>query len=880
MREKRTIGIIVGLIIMTFVGLPTKVEAADFNVIADSPISVVGPGRDVTFDWHLRTDVTQTKIELHTSAGTRVVYTSATQYTWTDFPYGSGWWWVKVFRKGWRKDYKWYGQTSEKPFYHFTAGATEFEWLPGRYDSHGRIVFYELQRDYTIHLPDYFLVPEKLPDCCEDEAAFYRDWASFGLPPSNWDFIRLGDGGLLTIKQGYRWDGASRPCKKYIGNYCPDEYHNFRSTLIHDVMYDLMRMGYLRPDKTSWFPTGHINRKLADMTLYMIAIEDDQPKDDAQSDYFWIRVWGAMRTHDDDMLAGWKYHVSELTAYASDGKAELEWQPADYSGADPRYSEHFNQHLGYQIQRDGIVIATVSPSDTSYTDDTVVYGNTYNYAIRPHPSNTNQDDWSNTAQVAISNVAPTVDAGPDAAINEGDAFTSSGSFMDPGADTWTATVDYGDESGAQSLALADKTFTLSHVYTDNGVYTVTVDVIDSDGDVGTDTVAVTVSNVSPIVDAGDDAAINEGQVFSSSGLFTDPGADTWTATVDYGDESGVQSLALAGKAFTLSHVYADNGVYTVTVTVTDDDGGVGTDTAQVTVNNVAPTVDAGPDAAINEGDAFTSSGSFMDPGADTWTATVDYGDESGVQSLALAGKAFTLSHVYADNGVYTVTVTVTDDDGGVGTDTAQVTVSNVAPTVSIDSVDQPNPQFILPVVHTLTFNGSFTDPGWLDTHNATWDFGDGTVAAGALAEEQTQPDSTGNTTSQHAYSAPGDYTVTLNITDDDGGVGIDTRVIAVISCEEAIPVVDDCVQNLPDDAFRNNPEKRKNAFSEKLGEVIGLVDAGEYQEAIDKLRNDVRAKADGHVDGNPRNDWITDPEAQEEICTMIDDLIAYLETLL
>jgi hypothetical protein len=789
MRKKRTIGIIVGLIIMTFVGLPTKVEAADFNVIADSPISVVGPGRDVTFDWHLRTDVTQTKIELHTSAGTRVVYTSATQYTWTDFPYGSGWWWVKVFRKGWRKDYKWYGQTSEKPFYHFTAGATEFEWLPGRYDSHGRIVFYELQRDYTIHLPDYFLVPEKLPDCCEDEAAFYRDWASFGLPPSNWDFIRLGDGGLLTIKQGYRWDGASRPCKKYIGNYCPDEYHNFRSTLIHDVMYDLMRMGYLRPDKTSWLPTGHINRKLADMTLYMIAIEDDQPKDDAQSDYFWIRVWGAMRTHDDDMLAGWKYHVSELTAYASDGKAELEWQPADYSGADPRYSEHFNQHLGYQIQRDGIVIATVSPSDTSYTDDTVVYGNTYNYAIRPHPSNTNQDDWSNTAQVAISNVAPTVDAGPDAAINEGDAFTSSGSFMDPGADTWTATVDYGDESGAQSLALADKTFTLSHVYTDNGVYTVTVDVIDSDGDVGTDTVAVTVSNVSPIVDAGDDAAINEGQVFSSSGLFTDPGADTWTATVDYGDESGVQSLALAGKAFTLSHVYADNGVYTVTVTVTDDDGGVGTDTAQVTVNNVAPTV-------------------------------------------------------------------------------------------SIDSVDQPNPQFILPVVHTLTFNGSFTDPGWLDTHNATWDFGDGTVAAGALAEEQTQPDSTGNTTSQHAYSVPGDYTVTLNITDDDGGVGIDTRVIAVISCEEAIPVVDDCVQNLPDDAFRNNPEKRKNAFSEKLGEVIGLVDAGEYQEAIDKLRNDVRAKADGHVDGNPRNDWITDPEAQEEICTMIDDLIAYLETLL
>jgi hypothetical protein len=168
----------------------------------------------------------------------------------------------------------------------------------------------------------------------------------------------------------------------------------------------------------------------------------------------------------------------------------------------------------------------------------------------------------------------------------------------------------------------------------------------------------------------------------------------------------------------------------------------------------------------------------------------------------------------------------------------------------------------------------------LDTHSATWDFGDGTVVAGTLTEENIQPDSTGNSTSQHAYSAPGNYTVTLNIIDDDGGAGTDTRIIIVISSEEAIPVVNDSIQDLPDDAFKTNPDKRKNAFSEKLGEVLELIDAEAYQEAIDKLQNDIRAKADGYVDGNPKNDWITDPEAQEEICTIIDDLVAYLETLL
>jgi len=78
---------------------------------------------------------------------------------------------------------------------------------------------------------------------------------------------------------------------------------------------------------------------------------------------------------------------------------------------------------------------------------------------------------------------------------------------------------------------------------------------------------------------------------------------------------------------------------------------------------------------INEGTAILANGLFVDPGADTWTATVDYGDGSGLQPLALnPDKTFALSHVYADGGVFTVTVTVTDDDGGSGSDTTEVTV--------------------------------------------------------------------------------------------------------------------------------------------------------------------------------------------------------------
>jgi hypothetical protein len=85
---------------------------------------------------------------------------------------------------------------------------------------------------------------------------------------------------------------------------------------------------------------------------------------------------------------------------------------------------------------------------------------------------------------------------------------------------------------------------------------------------------------------------------------------------------------------------------------------------------------------------------------------------------------------------------------------------------------------------------------------------------------------------------------------------------------------------LPGSDFKNNPTTRKNALSNKIKEVMDLIDAGEYEDAIDKLENDIRAKADGSLGGNYKNDWVTDPDAQEDICQFVDDLISYLETLI
>jgi probable HAF family extracellular repeat protein len=379
---------------------------------------------------------------------------------------------------------------------------------------------------------------------------------------------------------------------------------------------------------------------------------------------------------------------------------------------------------------------------------------------------------TDTVTVIVNNIAPTVtDASlSPSTLDEGESISGSGSFTDPGADTWTATADYGDGSGPQPVTLnPDKTFSFSHTYSDNGTYDVVVTVTDDDGGTGSSAaMSVTVNNIAPSVSASlTSGMINEGDSASGSGTISDPSSDTWTATANYGDGSGDLPVMLnADKTFSFSHAYDDNGVYLVVVTVSDDDGGSGSSTTMiVTVNNVAPTVSASlTSETINEGDTASGSGTISEPGGDTLSATVDYGDGSGVQPLALVVNTFSLSHTYADNGVYTITVAVTDDDGGTGSTTLAITVDNVAPDVSA-SMATPT----INAGQTATGSGSFTDPG-SDTWSALVNYGEG----GGMMPLTLS----GNTFSlSHTYNTAGTYNITIRISDDDGGVGI--RVVTV-----------------------------------------------------------------------------------------------------
>lgn len=315
-------------------------------------------------------------------------------------------------------------------------------------------------------------------------------------------------------------------------------------------------------------------------------------------------------------------------------------------------------------------------------------------------------------KVNVNNVIPAVEIGSDAVAQKGVAFTRAGQFSDPGLDTWKAYVNYGDGRGEQELSLSEgKTFNLRHVYPTKGSYTVTVRVEDNDGGEGRASFAVKVKDYVISPKAGDDASLDEGQNLQRTVQINGPGDKIDSVTVDYGDDSGEKTLPLLERkisvgmtdavdrrdaggasgiggnqtdaitmktgAVQLGHVYSDDGSYTVSVKVRDVDGDCYEDSFHVDVANVAPEVKINSSGNIREGETFICSGSFNDPGADEWTATVDFGDGRGEIPLDLSGdKTFSVGHCYNSFGNYTVSVKVRDKDGGEGGDTVLLWVQS------------------------------------------------------------------------------------------------------------------------------------------------------------------------------------------------------------
>jgi len=302
---------------------------------------------------------------------------------------------------------------------------------------------------------------------------------------------------------------------------------------------------------------------------------------------------------------------------------------------------------------------------------------------------------------------------------------------------------------------------------------------------------ITVVNVAPTVSiVGAPVSSPEGTAINLTATVTDPGTDTFTYAWSV-TKAGSPYATGSAAAFSFT---PDDGLasYVVSLTVTDDDTGVGVAPAQtVSVTNVAPTIALAGAASVNEGATYTLTlGAITDPGTDTVTQwIVDWGDGNS-DTYTTPGEK---THVYADDhpasgtpsDAFTITVDLVDEDGThENAGTKEITVVNVPPNL-VDTL--PARQASRGEMVVLS-GATFTDPGEsYESYAATINWGDGTGDQPGIVTKPSGGQA-GMVDGSHVYQTDGNYTVIVLLSDDD--LGQDTVSFSVTIASPDIVVGD------------------------------------------------------------------------------------------
>ncbi len=378
--------------------------------------------------------------------------------------------------------------------------------------------------------------------------------------------------------------------------------------------------------------------------------------------------------------------------------------------------------------------------------------------------------------VEVTNIAPEISISGNSNVDEGTTYTLAlTSGGDPGDDAITSwEINWGD--GTIDTITGNPT-SATHIYADGDAdYQITANATDEDGTYDSNTVDVAVNNVAPEVEISGASTVNEGSTYTLTlWAGNDPGDDAIVGwEINWGD-GVIQTIT--GNPSSVTHIYADgNADYQITATATDEDGTYDSNTVDVSATNVAPQVTISGTSAVNEGATYTLSLSAAnDPGTDTIaTWEINWGDGT-VETIT--GNPLSVTHVYADGDAdYQITATATDEDGAYTSNTIDVTVQNVAPTLTVtgDSQVLVNKPFTLYLVAS--------DPGVDTAQSWTINWGDGLPA-------QAVQLSAGNSFAiTHTYTAAGSKTITATLTDEDGSYTGTPLSVTVVAAANRSPV--------------------------------------------------------------------------------------------
>jgi PKD repeat protein len=352
----------------------------------------------------------------------------------------------------------------------------------------------------------------------------------------------------------------------------------------------------------------------------------------------------------------------------------------------------------------------------------------------------------------VVNQPPAADAGADRSIALNDTVQFDGGQsldIDGSISSYSWQIEGTAYDGQQ----------VAHRFSQPGRFEAVLTVVDNNSAQQRDVVVVTV-NDSPVARIAPLARLEPGQeVVLDGSASTDRDGTIIAYEWDFGDGS-------QGSGRQIKHRYSASGRYRAVLTVRDNSG-VSNDTAvaeQLIAVNYPPVANGGTDFHTCAQTLFFDASASSDPDQDTLSHSWDFGDNSSSNGVVV-------SHHFASQGIYPVTLT-SDDNTGLANnrDSSTHTVAINAPP---EAVIRINRQFFCAGEHVLFDGSASTDPekGLL---RYFWDLGDGQQI------ESANP--------IRVYDHGGDYTVRLTVLDDSGlscNSGHDQKTIHIVDAPVA-----------------------------------------------------------------------------------------------
>ncbi|UCE39153.1 MAG: PKD domain-containing protein [Thermoplasmata archaeon] len=340
-------------------------------------------------------------------------------------------------------------------------------------------------------------------------------------------------------------------------------------------------------------------------------------------------------------------------------------------------------------------------------------------------------------------------------------FNGSESF-DPDGNIVSYTWDFNDSTPTATGP------EVNHTYTEPGPYNVTLTVMDNTNAHNTTWIIIEVlDNAQPNAQIDDPDPFDTFNVYEKIFFNGSDSSDFNDNELEYFWEFGDGNTYLEnasnypdgeydGKTtYNYSYIPPLN-TFTVTLTVRDDDGGEDSTLITIFVNNYPPVANATSNvttAPTYQNVQFDASNSEDEDG-DTLIYRWDF-DDGGISSSE------TPVHQYTQDGVYNVTLNVTDG-AAYDIDWIIITITNRAPIIEEITISPEFPK----VYETIEIDITATDDDG-DIVNYSWDFGDG---ESYYETEDYHPDDIFDGVTTHSYPIKMDYILIVTVVDDDGNI--------------------------------------------------------------------------------------------------------------